>query len=213
MTIIATTCPHCDADRPLDVQKCVKRNVYTAIIFTICPTCRLPVSLLLTQGADESKSINWFLEISLGTNVDMITETNWMIIGVFPALSKKNAPEFTPPDVAKLYVQAISSQARQEREAAAFLFGKVLELAIKTRYPDTTGTLAQRIDTLADRGHCKEVKEWAHEIRIIRNIAVHETVEPHEEDIVAIAEFTEAFLMVVFTMNVKYAQRASSLLS
>ena len=63
---------------------------------------------------------------------------------------------------------------------------------------------AQRIDALSSKGVLSpEVTGWAHEIRIIRNDAVHEVEQIGAEDVSAIAEFTEAFLLVVYTMREK----------
>ncbi len=107
-------------------------------------------------------------------------------------------------------MQAHSAKNRNEREAAGFIFGKVLEVSLKTIGADLKGTPAKLIDTLAETGRLSsDVQKWAHEVRIVRNDAVHEIAEPSEDDIKEMAEFVEAFLIFVFTMPKKYELRAS----
>jgi hypothetical protein len=119
-------------------------------------------------------------------------------------------PEHTPPDIARLYKQAHSAKAREERETAGFILGKVLEVSLKLMNPDIKGPLAGRIDKMAETGRIPDdVRKWAHEIRIVRNDAVHEVDEPSASDIEEAAEFVEAFLTFVFTMPKKYELRAS----
>jgi hypothetical protein len=116
----------------------------------------------------------------------------------------------TPTDIGRLYQQAHSAKARGERETAGFVFGKVLEVSLKTIDPNAKGSLAERIDAIAETGRIsRDVRKWAHEVRIVRNDAVHEIEEPSESDIAEVAEFVEAFLTFVFTMPKKYELRAS----
>jgi hypothetical protein len=170
----------------------------------------MPAALLLSPGRDMKATADWFLTGNSKGNVDAAVESGWNVITSFPSYQEKEAPQHTPSDIARLFKQAASAQQRQENEAAGFLFGKTLEASIMKLAPDVTGTLAQRIDRLAQKGEISsDVRNWAHEIRIIRNGAVHEAAEPPSQEIAAIAEFTEAFLLFVFTMRRKYEDRQS----
>jgi hypothetical protein len=147
---------------------------------------------------------------SNSANVDLLTFSGWEIFAIWPKPAQVVAPQFTPPDIARLYTQAHSAKNRGEREAAGFVFGKTVEVSIKAIAPNSKGSLAARIDQLAESGNLSaDVQKWAHEVRIIRNDAVHETTEPSAQDISEIAEFVEAFLIFVFTMPKKYEMRAS----
>jgi hypothetical protein len=208
LQIVATICPFCTADRPLTVQFCVVQHAQKVVVFTICPTCKGPVSLVLSPGPDPQATADWFrLDKS---NADLLTDSGWEILFIYPKPADRVAPEHTPADIARIFGQAHASLQRDEREAAAILFGKTLEVATKRIAQNAKGTLKTRIDALADQGQISaDVKRWAHEIRLIRNDAAHEDQEPTNEDVKDIAEFTEAFLLVVFTMTEKFKQRAS----
>jgi hypothetical protein len=211
MAVISSKCPGCGAEpMPLVVQTYSKRDDAMIYAFVVCPTCNLPAALVLTPGQHNRATATWFMSTSARGNVDAAVASGWDVRASFPTFQEKEAPQHTPGDIARLFKQATSAQRRQENEAAGFLFGKTLEASIKKLAPETTGTLAQRIDRLAETGDISaDVRKWAHEIRIIRNDAVHETIEPPPEEIAAIAEFTEAFLLFVFTMRRKYEDRKS----
>jgi hypothetical protein len=213
MSVLTTLCPHCGADPvPLTVRVAWKRDPDQIIVAADCPKCTLPCTILLVPGPDKKATADWFgMPLPSNTpNVDILTFSGWEIFTVWPKPSLVVAPQFTPPDIARLYTQAHSAKNRGEREAAGFVFGKTVEVSIKAIAPNSKGSLATRIDELAQSGHLSpDVQKWAHEVRIIRNDAVHETAEPSEQDIAEIAEFVEAFLMFVFTMPKKHEMRTS----
>lgn len=195
---------------PLKVHAFAKRDAGMVYAFVTCPTCGHPASLVLIQGANVKATADWFMTGGTLANVDAVIASGWKVIASLPAYREKDAPEHTPDDIARLFKQAASAQSRQEFEAAGFLYGKTLEASIKKLAPDVIGTLSQRIDRLAEAAMLPEdVRKWAHEIRIIRNDAVHETVEPPPEEITAMGEFAEAFLLFMFTMRRKYEERKS----
>jgi hypothetical protein len=169
-----------------------------------------PSIVTLVLSGDSKVTPDWFLTNAASENIDLVTQSKWLIGPKYPKASDTDVPEHTPPDIARLFKQAHSAKNRGERETAGFVFGKVLEVSLKTLDPAAGGTLASRIDTLAANQKLPaEVKQWAHEIRIVRNDAVHEVTEPSEADIAEITEFVEAFLSFVFTMPKKYELRKS----
>jgi hypothetical protein len=195
---------------PLKVHKYVKRDNRMVYAFVVCPTCHLPAALVLTPGGDPKSTPEWFGTSSSYGDFDASEQSGWKVLFSLPKFEEKAAPLHTPPDIARLYKQAASANSRQEFEAAGFLYGKVLESSIKQLDSTISGPLAKRIETLSQKGVLSpDVTNWAHEIRIIRNDAVHETEQPNAEDVIAIAEFTEAFLLVVYTMREKYRARQS----
>jgi hypothetical protein len=195
---------------PLKVKGYDQRDEHVVYAFVVCPTCHFPAVLLLAPGPDTRAANIWFGTPASLQEIDACEVSGWEPLTSFPKYEEKNAPLHTPPEIARLYKQAASANARQEFEAAGFLYGKVLENSIKQLDSDISGTLAKRIDTLAEKGILSpDVKNWAHEIRIIRNDAVHDVEQMTPGDVKAIAEFTEAFLMVVYTMHEKYKARQS----
>lgn len=211
MTIVTTQCPGCGVERmPMKVHRYVKRDEWMVYAFAVCPTCHLPATLVLTPGSNANATAGWFETSSSYGDFDASEKSGWTALMTFPKFEEKVAPTHTPPDIARLYKQAASANSRQEFEAAGFLYGKVLEVSIKQLDSAIAGPLAKRVEILSQKGILSaDLTNWAHEIRIIRNDAVHEIEQPNAEDVVAIAEFTEAFLLVVYTMREKYKARQS----
>ena len=153
MAVISSKCPGCGAEpMPLVVQVYSKRDDSMVYAFVTCPTCKMPAALVLIAGNDRKATADWFLTGSSQGNVDAAVASGWKVITSFPTFQEKEAPQHTPADIARLFKQAASAQQRQENEAAGFLFGKTLEASIKKLAPEVTGTLAQRIDRLAEAG-------------------------------------------------------------
>jgi hypothetical protein len=213
MSVLTTLCPHCGADPvPLTVRAAWKRDSDQIAVAADCPKCTRPCAIMLIPGPNKKATADWF-GMPLPSNapsVDLLTHSGWEILEIWPKPLQVVAPQFTPPDIARLYTQAHSAKNRGEREAAGFVFGKTIEVSIKAIAPNSKGSLAARIDQLAESGNLSpDVQKWAHEVRIVRNDAVHELTEPSEADIAEMAEFVEAFLIFVFTMPKKYELRTS----
>lgn len=80
---------------------------------------------------------------------------------------------------------------------------------MKDKAPDLSGTLAKRIDKLAETGGLTpDVATWAHSIREMGNEAAHEEHEPSAEDIEDLAAFTKVVLEYLYTMPEKVRRRA-----
>jgi Domain of unknown function (DUF4145) len=209
MSILTTVCPHCTIDQPLSVKQVYVCRDDDVAVFAVCPRCDKPVAAVIEPGPDRTATAEWF-SAAWPENFDLLTYSNWEIRYLFPKLQQKQAPEHTPADIARIFKQACSAQSRGELEAAAILFGKTLEVAIKQLDPEAKGTLKQRIDQMAQKSKIpNDVVTWATEIRIVRNDAAHQLEEPNLQDVAEIQEFTEAFLMFVFTMPKKIATRNS----
>lgn len=211
MSVLTTTCSHCGASPvPHTVHTAWKSHADELNVAVHCPTCSKPSIIVLRAGSTSRATVDWFGTTTAKGNVDLVTESGWSIAAQYPESGKTEVPEHTPSDIGRLYRQAHSAKARGERETAGFVFGKVLEVSLKKIDPDTKGSLSDRIDAVAAKDRISgDVKKWAHEIRIVRNDAVHEVDEPSESDIAEIAEFVEAFLIFVFTMPKKYELRTS----
>lgn len=89
-------------------------------------------------------------------------------------------------------------------------YRRALELALKEKAPDLSGTFYKRIEAMSADGRLtKDVAEWAHAVRILGNDAAHEDVEPSADDIVDLAAFTRVVLEYLYTMPTKVLRRSS----
>lgn len=86
---------------------------------------------------------------------------------------------------------------------------KAVDLALKEIAPAAENLpLAKRIDKAVEAGLLtKDLAQWAHEIRIFGNEAVHDPVEVSEQEATEIKDFTELFLLYVFTLPGMLAER------
>lgn len=88
-------------------------------------------------------------------------------------------------------------------------YRRCLELAMKDKAPTESGTLAKRIDKLAEAGGLtSDVATWAHSIREMGNEAAHDEHEPNPDDIEDLAAFTKVVLEYLYTMPEKVRRRA-----
>lgn len=211
MAVLTTTCPHCGADPvPLTVHAYRKRDDHTVYVFTTCPKCLFPTSVLLSKDVDAKATSEWFLQSAAKENIDVIEMSGWRLLLTFPTETSNRVPEHTPPDIARVFRQAKAMHRRNELDGAAILYGKVIDIATKAIDSSIVGGLAARIDKLAEAGKLPtEVRAWAHEIRIMRNDAAHTAEEPKKTDVDEIGEFAEAFLEYVFTLPTKFKNRQS----
>ena len=125
---------------------------------------------------------------------------NTEIRAVAPKPPSTAAPAFTPENVARFFEQGMESLAKNW-DAAGAMFRKALEAGLKDKWPDITGSLYERIDKIAEEGGLTaDMKDWAHQIRLDGNDAVHEDEPMEESRARALAEFTRLFLLYAFSL-------------
>ncbi len=132
----------------------------------------------------------------------------FIVIDTYPKREPVLAPENTPDLVGCFYREAVTDFRAGAKNSAVLMCGKVLETVCRELSPDFTGDLYHRIEHLAD-AHIlpAAMKEWAHELRLVRNQAAHslETVNPL--DAKDMMSFTELFLIYIYTLPGMLAER------
>lgn len=211
MAVLTTTCGHCGTEKiGLHVKGYAQAGGGVAT-FTTCPKCIQPAVHLLRPGPQAKAVEGWFYSsVARNDGIDTLTQTGWVIQASYPAALVPQAPDHCPEDIGRIYVGARLALERGELDAAGMMIRKVLEVATKRVIPENSGTLAGRIDEMAKANLIPEaVKSWAHQIRIIGNEAAHEAVEPPRSEVAEAVEFTDAFLIYVFTMPERVRKRQS----
>lgn len=127
----------------------------------------------------------------------------------YPQPQPLEAPRLVPAPVTKAFIQGLSNLKQMMYEPSLMMMRKAVDLALKEIAPAAENLpLAKRIDKAVEAGLLtKDLAQWAHEIRIFGNEAVHDPVEVSEQEAAEIKDFTELFLMYVFTLPGMLAER------
>jgi len=119
--------------------------------------------------------------------------------------------EAIPTDIAEDFVEAGRCFDIEAYKAAAVICRRALQLAVR-ELGAKGDRLLDEIDSLADSHRITpELKEWAHQIRLIGNDGAHADKEGlktvTEEDAEAVSLFTSEFFHYVYEMPAEVAKR------
>ncbi|MDR6755193.1 hypothetical protein J2Y48_000466 [Mycoplana sp. BE70] len=105
-------------------------------------------------------------------------------------------PPHLPENVAKAFRSAERNFAQPDGEdAAATMYRRSIDVAIREKHPEVKGLLAVRIAKLTEKGLLPpSMKDWADHIRWIGNDGAHEPEGVTAEEAKAIRGFADAFL-------------------
>ena len=111
-------------------------------------------------------------------------------------------PDHLPASVSKAYRSAERNRTLKDCEdAAATMYRRAIDVAIREKYPDIKGLLAQRIKQLADEHKIPPaLRDWADHIRWIGNEGAHEPEGVTSGEVEVLRGFTEAFLRYLITL-------------
>ena len=124
------------------------------------------------------------------------------ISGFWPSIAAPIIPQHLPGSVERAALQAERNFAMAGNEdAAAMMYRRAMETGLRLRYPEVTGSLFHRIESLvASRELPAAMGEWAHEVRLGGNGAAHDEEGVTPEDVKAIRGFTDTLLRYIFTL-------------
>ena len=100
---------------------------------------------------------------------------NVRVKDVFPKIKAVDVPESTPDAAANVFKQAVESLNAGHLDAACGMFRRTMELALKAFSPEIAAwQLEKRIDKMAAENKITvDIKDWAHELRLDGNKALH----------------------------------------
>jgi hypothetical protein len=157
-----------------------------------CPVCGDGIVAKFQSPTDNSFAA-WFQGRAIMTG-------NVAVIETLPRPIAVAAPEYTPENVGRFYLQGMDNMPRNF-DAAGTMFRKSLDTALKKLDETGKGSLQKRIDNLPEAaGVTPAMKEWAHQIRHLGNDAAHEDDPFTEEEAKSLQAFTELFLTYAFTL-------------
>jgi Domain of unknown function (DUF4145) len=118
--------------------------------------------------------------------------------------TERRAPAYWPERVGRAWVQAHNSIDTESWDAAVTMAGRALQSATRDHFGAKPATVEKEIDELGGKGILPmPMVEWAHEIRLLRNIGAHpdaEELEVNEEDAKDIVKFLNYFLVYSFDL-------------
>lgn len=128
----------------------------------------------------------------------------------------QDAPNEWPKDVGRLWVQAHRSISDENWDAAIMVAGSALQAAMREQKAKGKN-LAAEIDDLSDRGTLPTImKEWAHELRGLRNLSAHPKpgeMSPDSKDVKDVVKFLDYLLRYLYTMPeeiLRYRERRNT---
>lgn len=185
----AYDCPHCEIANSgfTEVFKSYKSlemdDSYTTVY--ICHNCGMAIGAVCTLlGMGLSK-----IDLS---RQDMVHE-------VYPKPLVDGAPLGTPDKVKKHFLNGCKlARDDDTADAASFSIRKSLEECVKEKGA-LEGNLSKKLKYLREQGLVSnEFEEWAHNIRLLGNLGVHEESSPDEAR--ELVEFARAFFTYVYTI-------------
>jgi hypothetical protein len=129
-----------------------------------------------------------------------------IVIGtVFPFRGPSIAPDYVPDAAADAFVEGAENARDGRYSSAVMMFRRAIDVGTKVFEPAIdVHNLGKRIDKLADNGLItRDLKEWAHKIRLEGNEAVHDLPKPTKEQTEELQLFTELVLTYLFTLPAK----------
>lgn len=196
-------CPHCKTSKSGMRSRVV---IFTGVDYRVplsCPHC----DEVVIVGADAHtryERASW--SDSTVFNLDDPQSVIHRKYIQYPRDMKREVPNDVPEKIGNAYEEALDNLHRKRFETAVLLCGKAMDLATKDM--DPAWKLDKRLKKLAADGKITSaMADWAEEIRIDRNTAIHEDEEFSAEDAEDIVTFTEAFLTYIFTLPALIASR------
>jgi hypothetical protein len=209
---LKANCPHCrTVDQAFSFtggytheHKDQSGNVLDTVLFR-CNGCSGPMAATVLRAAAEPV---WTRTIQL---VRDYRTSPYRVLELIPKEFKADdAPKHTPPSIASYYNQACRALERGDWDAAGMAFRKALDISTKLLIrninpSDLSARLAdnlyKRIEWLHAQGKLTpELKDWAHVIRGEGNDAAHEEQPYTKKEAEQVHNFTQVFLMYIFTI-------------
>lgn len=216
--ILIIKCPHCQRDGVAAVALGMHvhrsghartHNETWCSIAVRCPICSHPMAGILSPSSGmnapsfDSACSNWL-------NHGADTEA-WRLClkELWPKPPEPLIPAHVPDAVERAMLQAERNYPTPgNEEAAAIMYRRTLETALKDKFPSLTGSLAKRIKVLVkDRTLPEPIGDWADEIRALGNDAAHDDEVVDREQLTMIRGFADATLRYLYTLPAEVAAR------
>jgi Domain of unknown function (DUF4145) len=164
-----------------------------------------PISILVLQCEGCGWAIIAYIRTKAGANVH-----HWMtglapspgdIEQIFPEHKEPEIPADIPGNVRKAFKTALRNLRHEEdANAAAIMFRRSIEMAVKDLNPDGKGNLKERIAQLDPNLATQAMKDWGDHVRLQANDATHEEDDFSKQDAATLHTFAKMFLTYAYTL-------------
>lgn len=190
------TCPHCSTNQlALEVVRVVRVKEDHANLYLKCPNCHQPICAWVST--ENSFSEDTYMKWERSTK-----EMGIRIMEMWPPTPSPQIPQGIPESAAKAMLQGETNfnQANHE-DAAAVMYRKALEVSLKNIDPGLRGTLAQRIQKLAESGRLTaDLADWALSIKNLGNDGAHEIEGIDRKELESMRGLVSMVLTYLFTL-------------
>jgi len=202
MTTFAWDCPYCDTKNTaftIEFAKTHAGSTGESELFAVCNNCHKGV--ISTCKSNNGHAVATL--VGPTGNFDLIARTFGFVTNDWrPSKAPIDIPSNLPDDVEKSFSEGCNVIGISS-DSACGMFRKALDIATKDLSKDSDGTpwkLEKRIDKLSNDGKItKDIAEWAHQIRIDGNDALHEN-NASKEDAEALRDLTRYVLTYIYTL-------------
>jgi hypothetical protein len=202
MATLVADCPHCGASHaafPIvftSIHPSKGREFFN--VFGWCPACGGPYSAVIHSylGGNDPKQF----EGNVGRY-----NSGFTVKDFFPKQEISKSPLHVPKAAARAFVEGSGNLTDGRYTSAVAMFRRAIDIGTKQFSDEVTAwKLEKRIDKLCAEGLItKDMKTWAHKIRLEGNEAVHEIDEPTKEQAAELKLFTEMVLTYLYTLPEK----------
>lgn len=208
MPTLSHDCPHCGIKNNAflgvkSVENVAKKYHWTTLF--ICPSCRGGV---VVEIADAGTGIDPMSHPSeMRQPMQNMPGKKFGIVNIYPKPIATEVPSHLPERVAKTLREGCEILT-QSPTGACSLFRKTLEIALKDLSPEIEAwKLEKRIDKMAAQHLITpSIQEWAHQLRLDGNEALHESEDPTIDDARQMESLTRFVLMYVYTLPGQIAE-------
>lgn len=130
------------------------------------------------------------------------------LLRVYPEVEPPQVPQGVSDAIARPFIEAADNLRQKKYSSACAMFRRVLEIALKEFAQDIEArTLEKRIDKLAaDHLITPAMKEWAHNLRLDGNEAIHGLEEATQELAEQMHDLCKFLLIYLYTLPKQVAE-------
>lgn len=193
MATLSAPCPHCNHDKSLfeSVWNSYPKDGKAQVYLT-CIHCGKGIGIIAEMRRSAAQPSEYRGNI----------EDFYKITSFWPLPRMANAPEYTPKPVATRFLDGEDAFSRGRWTSAVAMYRSALDIATKGMPDVPMGkTFFERLQWLHREGKItQDIKDWADQVRVEGNGALHDPEEFSEGDATTLRFFTEMFLRYVFEL-------------